>query len=144
MATVKLWLSFCFKTNEPQPDDDEFVLPEEVEPLLKDTPLYTDNTANGIISYTNFSCSTLFVNLCLLPYESCVFTGIALLWAPRPFNLRSGRTRRAVDIPLVKTWYREHCPSGQPVKVRVSYQKLLKVYVLNALRHRSPKALKKR
>ncbi|KAL6078557.1 hypothetical protein STEG23_011126, partial [Scotinomys teguina] len=105
------------KSQEPLPDDDEeFELPEFVEPFLKDTPLYTDNTANGI----------------------------ALLWAPRPFNLRSGRTRRALDIPLVKNWYREHCPAGQPVKVRVSYQKLLKYYVLNALKHRPPKAQKKR
>lgn len=78
--------------------------------------MYTDNTANGI----------------------------ALLWAPRPFNLRSGFTRRAVDVPLVKNWYREHCPPGQPVKVRVSYQKLLKYYVLNALKHRPPKAQRKR
>lgn len=62
---------------EPLPDDDEeFELPEYVEPFLKETPLYTDNTANGI----------------------------ALLWAPRPFNLRSGRTRRAIDIPLIKNW----------------------------------------
>ncbi len=49
-----------------------------------------------------------------------------------------------VDIPLVKTWYREHCPAGMPVKVRVSYQKLLKYYVINALKHRPPKAKKKR
>lgn len=68
---------FLFQSQEPLPDDDEeFELPEFVEPFLKDTPLYTDNTANGI----------------------------ALLWAPRPFNLRSGRTRRALDIPLVKNW----------------------------------------
>ena len=40
--------------------------------------------------------------------------------------------------------YREHCPAGQPVKVRVSYQKLLKCYVLNALKHRPPKNMKKR
>jgi pre-mRNA-processing factor 8 len=40
--------------------------------------------------------------------------------------------------------YREHCPAGQPVKVRVSYQKLLKYYVLNALKQRPPKAQKKR
>lgn len=31
-----------------------------------------------------------------------------------------------------------------PVKVRVSYQKLLKVFVLNALRHRPPKPQKRR
>nr|CAD7443039.1 unnamed protein product [Timema bartmani] len=105
------------KATEPLPEDDEeFELPEEVQPFLQETPLYTDNTANGI----------------------------ALLWAPRPFNIRSGRCRRAIDVPLVKSWYREHCPPGQPVKVRVSYQKLLKYYVLNALKHRPPKAQKKR
>lgn len=65
------------QSQEPLPEDDEeFELPEYVEPFLKETPLYTDNTANGI----------------------------ALLWAPRPFNLRSGRTRRAIDIPLIKNW----------------------------------------
>lgn len=105
------------KSIEILPDDDEeFILPEEVQPFLQDTPLYTDNTANGI----------------------------SLLWAPRPFNMRSGRCRRAIDIPLVKTWYKEHCPPGHPVKVRVSYQKLLKYYVLNALKHRKPKPQKKR
>lgn len=60
------------------------------------------------------------------------------------FLINVGRTRRAIDVPLVKTWYKEHCPPGQPVKVRVSYQKLLKYYVLNALKHRPPKAQKKR
>uniref|UniRef100_T1GJN2 PRO8NT domain-containing protein n=1 Tax=Megaselia scalaris TaxID=36166 RepID=T1GJN2_MEGSC len=107
----------AIKVQEPVIDEDEdFVLAEELEPFLQDTPLYTDNTANGI----------------------------SLLWAPRPFNLRSGRCRRAIDIPLVKGWYKEHCPPGHPVKVRVSYQKLLKYYVLNALKHRKPKPQKKR
>ncbi|ODM89165.1 Pre-mRNA-processing-splicing factor 8, partial [Orchesella cincta] len=96
-------------------ESDDFEL-EYVEPLLSSLPLYSDNTANGI----------------------------ALLWSPRPYNMRSGRTRRSLDIPLVKTWYKEHCPPGQPVKVRVSYQKLLKYYVLNALKHRPPKPQKKR
>ena len=100
----------------PDFDEDELVLPEVVAPFLAATPLYTDNTANGI----------------------------ALLWAPHPFNKRSGRTRRAQDVPLVKTWYLEHCPAGQPVKVRVSYQKMLKIFVLNSLHHRPPKAQKKR
>ena len=40
--------------------------------------------------------------------------------------------------------YQEHCPAGMPVKVRVSYQKLLKYFVLNALHHRPPKSMKKR
>ncbi|CAI9112447.1 OLC1v1012899C1 [Oldenlandia corymbosa var. corymbosa] len=97
-------------------DDDDFSLPEGVEPLLKSTPLYTDTTA----------------------------AGISLLFAPRPFNMRSGRMRRAEDIPLVSEWYKEHCPPSYPVKVRVSYQKLLKCFVLNELHHRPPKAQKKK
>ena len=39
--------------------------------------------------------------------------------------------------------YYEHCPSGHPVKVGVSYQKLLKVYVLNTLKHWQSKAVNK-
>ncbi|RIA83490.1 PRP8 pre-mRNA processing factor 8 [Glomus cerebriforme] len=96
--------------------DTGFSLPSKVVPFLEDRPLYTDTTADGI----------------------------ALWWAPYPFNKRSGRMRRAEDIPLVKNWYLEHCPPGQPVKVRVSYQKLIKCYVLNALKHRPPKALNKK
>lgn len=52
------------QVNEPVFDDDEeFELPPDVQPFLQETPVYTDNTANGI----------------------------ALLWAPRPFNMRSGK-----------------------------------------------------
>lgn len=97
-------------------DDDDFCLPEGVEPLLRSTPIYTDTTA----------------------------AGISLLFAPRPFNMRSGRMRRAEDIPLVSEWFKEHCPPTYPVKVRVSYQKLLKCFVLNELHHRPPKAQKKK
>jgi len=101
---------------QEEEDEDDFALPEGVEPLLQSVPQYTDTTA----------------------------AGIALLFAPRPFNMRSGRTRRAEDIPLVSDWYKEHCPPTYPVKVRVSYQKLLKCYVLNELHHRPPKGQKKK
>lgn len=106
--------------NEKEKEDDfdvgGFSLPVDVEPILDRFPLYTDHTANGI----------------------------ALYHAPRPFNMRRGHTRRALDIPLVKVWYQEHCPADYPVKVRVSYQKLLKCYILNELHHRPPKALNKK
>ncbi|CAN6573229.1 pre-mRNA-processing-splicing factor 8A [Malus sylvestris] len=104
------------KKTSDEEEDDIFTLPDAVEPFLKDTQLYTDTTA----------------------------AGISLLFAPRPFNMRSGRTRRAEDIPLVSEWYKEHCPPSYPVKVRVSYQKLLKCFVLNELHHRPPKAQKKK
>ena len=104
------------KQEEDEDEDDDFALPDGVEPFLAETPLYTDNTAGGI----------------------------ALLYAPRPFNLRSGQMRRAMDVPLVNSWFHEHCPSGYPVKVRVSYQKLLKSFVLNQLHKRPPKTMKRR
>ena len=63
-------------------------------------------------------------------YTDNTANGIALYWAPHPFSKRSG--------------HMEHCPPGQPVKVRVSYQKLLKTYVLNALHHRPPKGMSRR
>lgn len=67
-----------------------------------------------------------------------------LFSAPFPFSSLTGRTVRAVDVPLVSSWYREHCPPDQPVKVRVSYQKLLKADVYRRLTHRRPVAKKKR
>ncbi|KAG8779467.1 pre-mRNA-splicing factor 8 [Ceratobasidium sp. 428] len=97
-------------------DDDEWELPEEIEPFLRDSPLENDQTADAI----------------------------ALWWALAPYDTRSGRTRRAQDVPLVKNWYLEHCPPNQVTKVRVSYQKLLKCYVLNELKHRPPKAMTKK
>jgi pre-mRNA-processing factor 8 len=95
---------------------DDFALPEGWEPILSEVPLYTENTTNGI----------------------------ALYHAPRPFNMRSGHTRRAMDVPLVKTWYQERCPQEHPVKVRVSYQKLIKMWVLNELHKKRPKAYNKK
>jgi len=97
-------------------EEDDFELPEEMEPLLAEMPLYTDNTAAGITLY----------------------------WSPHPFNRRNDFMRRSIDIPMVNAWYQEHCPPNQPVKVRVSYQKMLKVWVLNHLHHKQPKALNKK
>ena len=99
----------------PGNNEDEFELPGEVEPFFADEELYTPETASAI----------------------------ALWWAPHPFNKRSGKMVRAQDVPLVKQWYLEHCPQGQPVKVRVSYQKLLKTFVLNELHKKKPKAQNK-
>jgi pre-mRNA-processing factor 8 len=54
-------------------DEEDMMLPMNFSPILDDEPLYTDNTA----------------------------LGISLYWAPRPFNMRSGFTRRAYDVPLI-------------------------------------------
>jgi pre-mRNA-processing factor 8 len=78
-------------------DDDEFELPDELEPFMADKALENELTADAI----------------------------ALYWAPYPYNLRSGRMRRAQDVSMVKNFYLEHCPQGAAVKTRVSYQKLV-------------------
>jgi pre-mRNA-processing factor 8 len=75
---------------EMDEEDEAWQLPEGVDPFLAETELYSETTAQGI----------------------------ALLYAPRPFNLRSGQTRRALDVPLINEWFHEHCPQSYPVKVR--------------------------
>ncbi|CRG98542.1 pre-mRNA-processing-splicing factor 8, putative [Plasmodium relictum] len=85
-------------------------------PLLHNYPLYTERTINGIQLYH----------------------------APYPFNKKCGYTRRGIDIPLVQSWFKEHISTKYPVKVRVSYQKLLKCWVLNHLHSKRPKSMKKK
>lgn len=58
---------------------------------------------------------------------------IELLFAPYPFNRRSGHNVRAEDSTIVKSWYQQRPPRGSPLKVRISHQKLLKGKVLNEL-----------
>ncbi|KAI0480267.1 pre-mRNA processing splicing factor 8 [Xylariaceae sp. FL0804] len=99
--------------NNEEPEDDVFELPASIKPFLADEELYTEDTSSAI----------------------------DLWWAPFPFDRRSGRMVRAQDIPLIKQAYLEHVPSGQPVKVRVSYQKLLKTFILNELHKKKPKAV---
>jgi pre-mRNA-processing factor 8 len=102
--------------NMEEPEEDAFELPAGVEPFLADEDIENDDTSSAV----------------------------DLWWAPYPFDRRSGRMVRAQDVPLVKQWYLEHPPSDRPpVKVRVSYQKLLKNFVLNDLHKKKPKAQNK-
>ncbi|KAG9502361.1 Pre-mRNA-processing-splicing factor 8 [Fusarium musae] len=102
--------------NIEESEDDAFELPAGVEPFLADEDIENENTSSAV----------------------------ELWWAPYPFDRRSGRMVRAQDVPLVKQWYLEHPPSDRPpVKVRVSYQKLLKNFVLNELHKKKPKAQNK-
>ena len=100
----------------PWSADDSVVLGASTAPLLSDAPLSTEDTAHGI----------------------------ALYFAPAPFNLRSSRTKRATDVPLVHQWFTSRCSRDAPVKVRVSYQKLLKMWVLNKLHARKERSLNKK
>jgi pre-mRNA-processing factor 8 len=90
--------------------------PAGLEPLLSSVAMENENTADGIELY----------------------------FAPHPFDKRSGRTVRQLDVNLIGHWYKERAPQNLPVKVRVSYQKLLKHWVLNKLHHRKQSSRKKR
>ncbi|KAL3228560.1 Pre-mRNA-splicing factor 8 [Nakaseomyces bracarensis] len=68
---------------------------------------------------------------------------IKLFHAPFPFNRRSGSTKRAEDVPLVKSWYLQHPEEEFPVKVKVSYQRLLKRNVFNELKENKDRHHKK-
>jgi hypothetical protein len=113
---ARLFAAAAHSRAEPGSDEDGFTLPAGSTAILSDVPLYTEQTA----------------------------AGIALYFAPRPFNMRSGLMRRAQDVPLVKSWFQERAPQGLPVKVRVSYQKLLKGWVLQELHAATPKAVNKK
>ena len=54
----------------------------------------------------NYSLPTGFnAPFCTTPLSTDLTTdGIALLHAPRPFNMRSGKTRRTIDVPLINNW----------------------------------------
>uniref|UniRef100_A0A8C9HEX9 Pre-mRNA-processing-splicing factor 8 n=1 Tax=Piliocolobus tephrosceles TaxID=591936 RepID=A0A8C9HEX9_9PRIM len=111
-----------YRDRSPDSDKDRYdkLVIKHVErgilPLLYNHPLYTERTINGIQLYH----------------------------APYPFNKKCGYTRRGLDIPLVQSWFKEHISAKYPVKVRVSYQKLLKCWVLNHLHSKKPKSMKKK
>lgn len=98
--------------------DEEVVRAPDLQPLLSDAPLATETTSSGV----------------------------ALYWAPYPFNTRAGRTRRVLDIPLIGHWFRDRVSRDMnyPTKVRVSYQKLLKAWVVSQLHSRPAKPRAKR
>ncbi|KKA30251.1 hypothetical protein TD95_002221 [Thielaviopsis punctulata] len=106
---------FGVDSNE-EPEESLFELPPEVQPFLDEEDLENEDTADAI----------------------------QLWWAPFPFDRRSGRMVRAQDVPLVKQLYLEHpVPNDKnriPIKVSVSYQKLLKTYILNELHEKPAKS----
>lgn len=104
--------------NKNGDEEDDFELPE-IKPFLHDNELENEDTASAI----------------------------TLWWAPYPFKRKMGHTVRAQDVALIKSWYLEHPPVDENgplrIKVRVSYQKLLKTHVLNALKTKKPSSQRK-
>jgi hypothetical protein len=94
MFVTSLWMSLKSPLN--------LILPDMYEPWISMTFLqwFSDWCMilmfNNILSKQTSPRDRFNTSFSLL--------GIALLWAPRPFNMRAGRTRRALDIPLVNSW----------------------------------------
>lgn len=121
-------------------NDDELELPafyfdESLHPILIDDDLkkYTKERAQkdtGFLSNIRPLMDNVKLNTPNLK------DAVALYNASFPFNRRSGKTIRAQDVALVKQWYLQHPDEEYPLKVKVSYQKLLKNYVSNELKQR--------
>ncbi|PXF50127.1 Pre-mRNA-processing-splicing factor 8 [Gracilariopsis chorda] len=112
IESMKYWKDQVHEEEEGEDWDEDITMPEAFSPFLENEELYTSLTS----------------------------AGIGLFWAPRPFAVRTGRCRRTMDVPLVSPWFRERCPIDVRVKVRISYQKLLKNFVYNELHRRKPKS----
>lgn len=91
---------------------DNFILPSNFKPLLSESKLSLPETNKSI----------------------------SLFHAPYPFNRLHGKMIRSQDVALVKKWFLQHSDPKAPVKIRVSYQKLLKNYVSNELKKKSIKS----
>lgn len=72
--------------------------------------------------------------------ECSVKEALILLEAPQPFNKKSGKTVRAHDINLLKSWISQHPDNPRyPGKVKKSYQGLLKNKIKTKLRSKKHK-----
>ena len=110
-------------------------LTDSVSPINFDKPLLPPPNS-PYREPLEFDFDPLFTDLGESVFTENTYDTLSLFWAPQPFNFRSGKTQRAQDVPLLRNWYHRRSPLNQPVKVRVSYQKLLKNYVLNRVHHR--------
>ncbi|GMM59078.1 U4/U6-U5 snRNP complex subunit [Maudiozyma humilis] len=93
-------------SNIQNDDDEDLILADSFSPIMEDVNLSESTTKEAISLYN----------------------------APFPFNRRSGKMVRAQDVALIKKWYLQHPDEEYPIKVRVSYQKLLKNHVFNELK----------
>mmetsp|Transcript_19339 Transcript_19339/g.27230 ORF Transcript_19339/g.27230 Transcript_19339/m.27230 type:complete len:2264 (-) Transcript_19339:163-6954(-) len=66
-------------------------------------------------------------------YNRNTSKALNLSYAPLPFCNQNPEIKRILDITLTRSWYLVHCPLEFPKKVRVSYQKLLKKYIMNKI-----------
>ena len=140
----------CFVKNE-DPDLPPFIFDSSLNPIpayvssitFDDDEVDDDEVLNSVclnIDSTNYSIYLADSPL----YSPMTNAGIELFWAPRPFNMRSGVTRRAQDVGMISEWFKERTDPQMPIKVRVSHQKLLKKHVLTRLRAKRPVAQTKR
>uniref|UniRef100_A0A6T6SP05 mRNA splicing factor PRP8 n=1 Tax=Amorphochlora amoebiformis TaxID=1561963 RepID=A0A6T6SP05_9EUKA len=69
---------------------------------------------------------------------------LELLWSTFPYNTKILDIKRIITISMINNWIREHCPITSPQKVRISFQKLLKNYILNQLHNKKKKLFQKK
>ncbi|CAI4515271.1 BCE_3a_G0026200.mRNA.1.CDS.1 [Saccharomyces cerevisiae] len=122
-------------------NDEEYDTPALFfDPSLNPIPHFIDNNSSLNVSNTkengDFTLPEDFAPL-LAEEEELILPNtkdaMSLYHSPFPFNRTKGKMVRAQDVALAKKWFLQHPDEEYPVKVKVSYQKLLKNYVLNEL-----------
>lgn len=136
----------CLIKNDEDPEIPAFYFDKSLSPILskdfkkKKTNYEEEWSGKDIFTLPNDFSGLMEKEELVLPQTK---DAIALYHSPYPFNRRSGKMLRAQDVALVKKWYLQHPDEEYPIKVRISYQKLLKNYVLNELKKTAPSGQKK-
>ena len=138
-----------------------------MEPLLSSAPLYGEHTAAGIAllwapapfckrsGHMRRALDVPLVNAWFMEHAPQQYPvraraasprALAVRGPPVPAKCQPAPTRRAAGAhpPFSRSPARRRAAAARQVKVRVSYQKLLKGYVLNLLHARPPKSVKKK
>lgn len=69
-----------------------------------------------------------------MPSDDEIRQGLNLFTQPNGFTSLRGGMTRPQDVCLIDQWYRSRCPEEHPIKVKKSYQRLLKQHVKKELR----------
>jgi len=122
-----------FVLNSMDQDLPCYVLDSSIYPILKSPIIDNSFEDNDVILPRSFKPIFNFLKL----YNKNTIKAYTLLHASYPFFHKNILINRVIDIPLVKSWYLLHCPLNFPSKVRISYQKLLKRFVINKMLKKS-------
>lgn len=138
------WYSYpvsCLIKSNEDPHIPAFFFDASLNPIVLKNKKHKITTQEGeVFTLPGKLCPLMDTEELVLPETK---DALELYYAPYPFNRNSGTMVRAQDVALIKGWYLQHPDEKYPIKTRISYQKLLKSYVLNELKGKAPPNVRK-